>query len=212
MPSPPTPEPRNLPCTRRGVLRVGAVGAGISVTGCSALTSGSTPSTSEDGEASPAPSCRDPYSPITPFYVAEDGASLAGFDLSISESEVAYSSTFSVQLTNSTPTEQSTGIKKKYDIQFNSEDGWHSVLGTKGDQFYTSPALIHQPGEGFTWEITLTEDGFLDFAEESQPFHACSPLQAGEYRFVYWGLTSEKERNEDFETDYGVAVPFIVRE
>ena len=71
--------------------------------------------------------------------------------------------------------------------------------------------MRHDPGEGFRWELTFTQDGASDAVRHSPTYHVCAPLRSGEYRFVYWGVTSEKEVENNYETNYGVAARFSVR-
>jgi hypothetical protein len=103
-----------------------------------------------------------------------------------------------------------TGNKKKYDIQYRGEEGWHSIFGTDGIAPWTDEAVPHQPGEGFRWELTFTQDGLSEAVDHGPAYFVCNPLEPGTYRFVYWGVTPERERQEDFETDYALGVPFTV--
>lgn len=219
--------------SRRAVLRLSLVAASIVGAGCtSSNTTGTPPPTATEterpretptesatptpvetpigsGQAGPAPSCGD-YEPIDPGWVVAGRGPLGGFDLTLNRRELVRGDTLTPSLTNVTDAEQSTGNRKKYDIQFRGAEGWHSIFGTDGIAPWTDEAVGHQPGEGFTWELTVTQDGLTEAVDHGPAYYVCSPLEPGTYRFVFWGITTERERREDFETDYALGVPFTV--
>lgn len=221
--------------SRRDVLRLSLAAASIVGAGCtSSNTTGTPPPTASEtdspretptptespppapgetpigsGQAGPAPSCGD-YDPIDPGWVVAGRGPLGGFDLTLNRRELDIGDTLTPTLTNVTDREQSTGNRKKYDIQYRGADGWHSIFGTDGIVPWTDEGVGHQPGTGFTWELTFTQDGLTEAVDHGPAYYVCSPLEPGTYRFVFWGITTDRERREDFETDYALGVPFTV--
>lgn len=184
----------------------------------SSSTSASTSSTSvtrtsppiSDGTAAPAPSCPDGFSPVEPFWTVYGTGPLAGFRLELYSRNIALGETLTCELRNITNSENGSGNRRKYDVQYEAESGWHTIFGTKRDGVYRTDELVkHEPGSGFRWEFPFTRDGLSDVVEDDG-YYACGPIDTGRYRFVYWGLTSDREAEENFETDYALGVPFTV--
>lgn len=217
---------------RRQVLEALALGTSSLVAGCPSL-SGRTdtdhpasspsqgdastqaetpfPTPVENPRASPAPTCRDGYHSLDPWYVVTGAGPLGGFRLSLGSTENTRGDTLTATVRNVTDSEQDTGNKKKYDIQYRSESGWHTILGTENEiASFTDEAVGHQPQEGFSWELPLTQDGLSNAVDHLPTFYVCHPLDPGDYRFVYWGLSSELEANTDYETDYALGVRFTL--
>ncbi|WP_089816158.1 hypothetical protein [Halomicrobium zhouii] len=107
-----------------------------------------------------------------------------------------------------TDEQRETGTKTKYDIQYQGKSGWHSIFGTKREQVaYNDLAYRHKPGEGLTWNLPVTADGLTGtFENAAANYHVCGPLEPGTYRFVYWGIMSEKLENRG----YGLGRSFTV--
>lgn len=219
--------------SRRDYLRLSVAAASLVGAGCTATntadtaspkavetdhpletprpTESATPTPSKtltgSGEAGPAPSCGE-YDPIDPGWVVADRGPLGGFDLTLDSRELAIGDTLTATLTNVTDEKQSTGNKKKYDIQYRAAEGWHSIFGTEGMAAWTDEGVGHSPGEGFTWTLTITQEGLSEAVDHGPDYYVCTPLDPGAYRFVFWGITTERERRENFETDYALGVPF----
>lgn len=208
------------PRTRRQVLARLAAGGSLGLAGCVAgvpdghAEPSATPATAGDGSAGPAPSCPDGAEPFDPSWVVLGSGPLAGFELRLDRSTYARGETLVVELRNVTDSRQSTGIAGKYDVQHRGEDGWHTVFGGPADRplAWTDEGVLHPPGGGFTWRFALTREGLSGGVAGGPDYRVCEPLRPGDYRFVYWGLTSEREREEGFETDYALGVPFGVVE
>ena len=113
--------------------------------------------------------------------------------------------TLTVDLRNVTEGERYTGSRGKHDLQYAGEDGWHSVFGTEDGAAYFSVAHSHAPGGGFRWEIPVSESG-LDTGQ----YKLCSPLDPGVYRFVYWGITTEAEKDGETDAEQALGVAFRV--
>ena len=128
--------------------------------------------------------------------------------MSLDTRSIALGDTLTAHVLNVTDEPQETGVKKKYDIQYQGESGWHSIFGTKMDQvFYNDLAYRHGLGEGLTWELPFTPDGLTGSSENTAAkYYVCDTLKPGTYRFVYWGITSEKLENRG----YGIGRPFTV--
>ena len=102
------------------------------------------------------------------------------------------------RLTNETEKEKETGNRSKYDIHQHTNTGWQSIFWKPTDELviYESDAILHVPGEGFTWEFTVTADGFSHQIQNGEGhLKVCSPLQPGSYRFVFHGLSSYNDGN-----------------
>jgi len=183
-------------------------------------TADETPATTEIGTATPVPdgsaglaeSCRDGYRSIDPYWVVESYGRLAGYVLRIEDQPISVGETLLATLENVSGETDSSGNRGKFDIQYRDSDRWRTIFGRE-EVFagWSDEGVRHDPGEGFRWELTFTQDGASDAVRHSPTYHVCAPLRSGEYRFVYWGVTSEQEVENDYETDYGVAARFSVR-
>lgn len=124
-----------------------------------------------------------------------------GFALRVNDLAFDRGEAVRVTLTNVADERLSTGNESKYNLEVRTDEGWQDVRGrADGGYFeYTDEAISHDPGEGITWTVEMTDDGVV----EDDHFHAdamsvCPGLPAGRYRFVFWEPT--------------VAVAFDVRE
>lgn len=166
-----------------------------------------------EGAAGPAPECPDGYEPFRPGWVVEGPGPLGGFELTLDRETYDQGDELVAELRNVTDEQQVSGTKGKFDLQRHGPDGWHTVFGLPegSNPIWTSEGIAHPPGEGFTWRLTLTQAALSNGEIDSFPsYHACQPIDPGDYRFVYWGITTQQERAEDFETDYALAERFTV--
>lgn len=159
-----------------------------------------------------AESCRDGYQSIDPYWIVESYGRLAGFALEIETQSISVGETLVATLENVSGETNTSGNRAKFDIQYRAENRWRTIFGRE-DVFagWSDEGVTHASGEGFRWELTFTQDGASNAVRHPPTYHVCAPLRDGEYRFVYWGVTSEKEVENDYETDYGVAARFSVR-
>lgn len=89
---------------------------------------------------------------------------------------------------------QYTGNRHKYSLQVQTSDGWQDVRGsTEGKPLeYTDEAIMHRPGEGFTWEFVMTEDGVIEEGHvHDDRLEVCPDLQPARYRFVFHEVGGE---------------------
>ena len=201
--------------SRRRLLTLVAASLPLSIAGCagSGTQSTQTPYNPSDTEpARSAPSCPDGVDSLDPGWVVTGSGPAGGFELTAGQSTVAQGESLTVTLQNVTDRTRTTGNRRKLDLQYRGTDGWHTIFGTQSDAVWTDIAIEHQPGTAFGWTFTMSEDGITTFLDElDAPLYAlCSPIDPGEYRFVYWGITTEREETEDFETDYALGIPFEV--
>lgn len=205
--------------SRRNLLHTGLAVVGVSLAGCqtTARSTTTTPATTHadsvgNRTAAPAPNCPDGYHSLTPAWVVEGPGPLGGFVLALNKEHYATGEELVAELRNATDEEQTSGNKTKFDIQYRGDAGWQTIFGTPDGQrpAWTDEGIIHQPGDGFTWQFPLTRDGVSNAVATGPSYHACQPIKPGLYRFVYWGITTEKERNEDFETDYALGATFTI--
>ena len=179
--------------------------------GPSETASAATKTPNEIG-ALPARSCGTGYTPLDPAWVVEDPGPLGGFELSVGRGSLSVGDELVATVTNVTDEPKVSGNRQKYDIQYRDGGSWRTIFGLPDEHaVWTDVGIEHQPGEGFAWEFTFTRDGLSDAVDLQPRYHACDPLYPGDYRFVYWGITSEREASEDFETEYALGAPFTVR-
>lgn len=197
---------------RRQFLQFSAGGVGVGLPGCQSIEKTESPTPTEVG-AAPASSCPDGYKPLDPFYVVESSRPMDGFDLALNKETYSVGETLVAELVNVTNEVRSTGVKSKFDIQKQAEDGYHSIFGIPEDEDPIWPlvGIRHPPGEGFTWRLTLSLEGLSEGQIESAPsLQACQPIEPSKYRFVFWGITTPRERSDGLEGGFGV--PFTVRD
>lgn len=115
------------------------------------------------------------------------------FALRIDALEFERSDEITITLTNlraETPEVTGTGNKHKYNVQVYTTEGWQDVRGwVEGMALpYTDELVEYGPGEGFEWNLTLTEDGLLAGHPHEEELAVRPGLPAGRYRFAYWGV------------------------
>ena len=112
--------------------------------------------------------------------------------LRVDAPEYAYGDAATVTLTNVADRSVETGNRAKYNVQVYTEDGWQDVRVKDEDRHfaYTDEAVSHAPGDGFEWSVELTEEGIVDgtYHDDAQ---VCPDLQAGRYRFAYFGVIGD---------------------
>lgn len=140
--------------------------------------------------------------------VVEPGP-MDGFELTTGPQSVSIGGTLDVELSNVASTERTTGPKADYDIQHRAPGGWQSIFRTD-QRNYVSPGISHPPGDGFTWEISMTRRGLtqIDRRWDQTNLYVCEPLEPGTYRFVYWGVAPPVEFDTDGE--YAIGKEFTV--
>lgn len=126
------------------------------------------------------------------FADADHGDGEAYLSLRVDDLEYEYGDTARIELTNVADEPVETGNRHKFNLQVYTEDGWQDVrVRDDGGHFgYTDEAIEHQPGEGFTWTVELTESGVID-AGTYDDARVCPDLQSGRYRFAYFGVIGD---------------------
>lgn len=111
--------------------------------------------------------------------------------LRVSDLAVEFGDSVTVTLTNISDERDMTGNKYKYNVEAYTDDGWREVrVSRRGTpQAYHDIGITHEPGEGFTWEFTIREDGLAGAPVHDSSIETCPDLEPGRYRFVYWGAT-----------------------
>jgi|GEM_PF-817948 hypothetical protein len=175
----------------------------------SSIPTGTATTEFQDGSAGPAPSCTGGYSSFTPRWVVEGSGPLGGFNITTDQRTIGHGDTLTVSLRNVTDSTQLTGNRRKYDVQYRGSNGWHTIFGKKDNSFWNDVGIEHEPNQGFTWQFPFSRDGLSNIAEYDG-YGVCAPISTGTYRFVYWGITTEQEKKEDYETDYALGVSFMV--
>jgi len=116
----------------------------------------------------------------------EDGDAV--FALRVAEQRYERGDTVQITLTNLTDRERMTGNDSKFNLQVETEAGWQDVRGFDDGEpvGYTDEGVLHPPGDGFEWEIELTEDGVASEGMQADRLRVCPDLPAGRYRFLFW--------------------------
>jgi hypothetical protein len=199
--------------SRRRLLR-GALGTtALGLAGCLDAANGltadgspvtsrttTTPTTTDDADCTG-------YEPLPGTFDVVEYGTLGDFALSVEPETVATGDEFTVRLRNTADGEAMTGNRRKFDVQRDADDGWTTVYRVEGRMLWTDEGVVHQSGEGFTWDLSATRDGL---APADSAYRVCDPVQPGSYRFVYWGVTPPAEEESDFETDYAIGAKFEV--
>lgn len=136
-----------------------------------------------------ASACRSGRKRIDGEWTVERGP-LAGFSLTLSTDSVARGGTITARLRNVTDENQLTGNRYDYDVQRRTDQGWRSIFHFPQTSYWTGEAVGHDPGTGFTWNLTVSKDG-LQRTEGQPEYFVCEPLELGTYRFVYSGLIAD---------------------
>lgn len=200
------------PISRREILRRGSIGIGLISAGCiSPKQSEETASSTKTMEtALPAESC-DGYTPIDPWWAVRGQGPLAGFSLDLSSANVSIGKQIRATLTNVSGNNRKTGSKMEYDIQYRDNDKWRSIFGVEQKSVvYTDELVEHQPGGGFEWVFEFSQSGLSNSISKQPTYYVCHELQEGEYRFVYWGIHPEEEKEDESRIQYAIAKPFVV--
>ncbi|MFC7215622.1 hypothetical protein ACFQO4_16220 [Saliphagus sp. GCM10025334] len=106
------------------------------------------------------------------------------FAMRVDPLEIAHGESVSITMANLTSVEQGTGNDRKFSLEVRTESGWQEVRGHRSEHGigYTDEGIIHRPGEGFDWEIELSEAAVQELYSGLE---VCPGLPAGRYRFVY---------------------------
>jgi len=179
---------------------LGLLGSGIGVlTGC--ISANPSPMTTQRDDLSnrsstpiqtnsstAEPSCTPDKKRLKRSYQKVEYGELNGFILRTCDESVQIGEELTVSLTNKADEEKLTGNKWGYDIQRCEDEQWKSIFWIDEDNppAINSIGIIHEPGQGFTWELTMTQDGLAHRVEGGTGSRAvCSPISPGTYRFIY---------------------------
>jgi hypothetical protein len=177
----------------------------IFTTGCSGLLTNSDPDgevrpESEPEQVSSEIQCNDENTKrLSKSYEEEvEWGDNNGFSLRVDSLSYSYGDRAKVTLTNTSSGTQETGSNMKYSIERYTEDGWEDIRvevkenenSSFGNIFWPDDARNHDPGDGFEWELTLTEGELRIPNTFSDIIRVCPELESGRYRFVYWGLSN----------------------
>lgn len=126
-----------------------------------------------------------------------------GFALRVNALAFEYGERATIELRNVSDETLHTGNEHKFNLELSTDDGWREVRVPTTDRAlpYTDEAIVHEPGEGFEWEIELTESGIEAASYHEDDLTVCPDLPAGRYRFVYWGVLGESSLAVAFDLD-----------
>lgn len=120
-----------------------------------------------------------------------------GFELTASTNAVAIGDRITFTLTNVGDDTRVIGEKYKYNILRRGTDEWEPVFYTPEQAVYTDLGIRVRPGGGFRWPFVVDQDGLeRKNGEANMPYHVCSPLEPGEYRFAFFGLGDDAVATE----------------
>lgn len=136
-----------------------------------------------------------------------DTDSLEGFTMSVDPAEIEHGDAITVSLTNENDETRITGTRHKFTIHRRHQSEWESVFTEDEHSIWDAVGISHEPGDGFTWELTVSREGFAAAENRLEP---CAAVRPGTYRFVYWGVDGERERETDYEREYGIGAVFTV--
>jgi hypothetical protein len=107
--------------------------------------------------------------------------------LRVETTEYALGDTVKIRMYNLSEADHGTRTREEFLMQLWTEAGWQTVFGYTEDGPYpfTDDAVIHEPGQSLTWNISLTADGVLGQYAHPRRARVCPALQPGRYRFVF---------------------------
>lgn len=104
------------------------------------------------------------------------------WELRIDDVATDHGASVHVRLRNVSEEERTTGHEGKYNLQIQTDDGWKDSRVCQDGQLKPRPdeLVSHEPGEGFDWRFSITEDEFTD-----QETEVCPNLETARYRFAF---------------------------
>lgn len=114
-----------------------------------------------------------------------------GFELEASTGTVTIGEEITFSLMNISSNERSIGEIYKYNIQRRKNEQWKPIFHTP-EPLWTDVAIRVAPGGGYEWPFTFDQEGLeRQHGPTNAPYHICSPLEPGTYRFIFWGLGND---------------------
>jgi hypothetical protein len=104
-----------------------------------------------------------------------------GFTLTASPETVSRGENFTVRLRNAANGTRTAGSPNKYAVYRWHDGEWMPVL--TGSHTYNATAMPYAPGEEHVWSFAADRPGLT--TDRVEP---CGPVEAGRYRFVYFGV------------------------
>ena len=133
---------------------------------------------------------------------------LENFSLRADGVSFEYGERVSISLTYTGSETGTTGNKHTYNVELYTGTGWQEVRGTSGEAIgYSDEAVTHDPGDGFTWEIELTEEGISEASIHGGKLRVCPRLTSGRYRFVHPGPVEDGALAIAFDLRRGTSMP-----
>ena len=107
--------------------------------------------------------------------------------LRVEKREYTLGETVEIRMYNLSETDHGTRTREEFLVQLRTEAGWQTVFGYTEDGPYpfTDDAVLHEPGQSLTWNISLTADGIIEKYAHPEGAVVCPDLQPGRYRFVF---------------------------
>lgn len=120
------------------------------------------------------------------------------FKLEASTDTVTIGEDITFSLTHVGSEQRGIGTIYRYNIQRRKDDEWVPVYHTP-EPLWTDLLVYKAPGGGYEWPFTFDREGIeRQNGPTNAPYHMCSPLEPGTYRFVYWGLGDDDARSVTF--------------
>jgi hypothetical protein len=123
------------------------------------------------------------------------------FEVEASTDTVTIGEDVTFLLTHVGSEQRGIGTIYRYNIQRREDDEWVPVYHTP-EPLWTDLLVYKAPGGGYEWSFTFDREGIeRQNGPTNAPYHVCSPLEPGTYRFVYWGLGDGDGRAVEFTVE-----------
>ena len=114
-----------------------------------------------------------------------------GFELEASKDSVAIGEDVTFELTHTGSEVRTIGEIYRYNVQYRDGGEWQHVYVTP-EPLWTALGIVVAEGAGNRWSFTFDREGLeRQNGHGNPPYHVCSPLQPGEYRFLFDGLPDD---------------------
>jgi hypothetical protein len=140
--------------------------------------------------------CRSDKEPVdSPDSIAYDTG--GPLQLSSDPREAAKGEQITFALENIGETQVNTGKKTLFAIEKRA-DGWKPIYWVENGYGWFMTAPRHDPGPIYRWTFIASQSGF---EAPDQPYHICTDVEPGTYRFVYFGMGPENPEADQAEPE-----------
>ncbi|MFB6176323.1 MAG: hypothetical protein ABEI99_04120 [Halobaculum sp.] len=119
--------------------------------------------------------------------------SFRGFEIDATRATIRVGSTVGIRVLNDSGSRVTVGDERRFDVQRDTDDGWRSVFRADAPVSLGDAERTVADGESLTWRLRLTSEALTHrLGDGGDLLVCCDSLTAGTYRFVYWGIPSER--------------------